>query len=112
MVAARGWSGASSKLVADAGLPRPEAQVVLSRSGQRLIRVDCFFAEAALVVEVLGYRWHRTELQMSRDAERANRLMLDGQRMLQFTYSTIAEHPERVMVDLSEALFGPVGLSA
>ncbi len=100
------------QLVADAGLPRPVAQVVLSRSGQRLIRVDCFFAEAALVVEVLGYRWHRTELQMSRDAERANRLMLDGQRMLQFTYSTIAEHPVRVMVDLSEALFGPAGLSA
>jgi very-short-patch-repair endonuclease len=85
--------------------------VVASRGGRSWLELR-FFADAGLVVEVLGYRWHRTELQMSRDAERANRLMLDGQRMLQFTHSTIAGHPERVMVDLYEALVGPVERSA
>jgi hypothetical protein len=79
--------------------------VVASRGGRSWLELR-LFADAGLVVEVLGYRWHRTELQMSRDAERANRWML------QFTHSTIAGHPERVMVDLYEALVGPVERSA
>ena len=92
------------ELVADAGLPRPETQVVLSRAGDRLVRVDCYFRDADLVVELLGYRWHRTELQMSIDARRANQLTLEGKRMLQFTYSQIAEHPLQSLKELKIAL--------
>jgi hypothetical protein len=92
------------ELVGSAGLPVPETQVVLSRRDQRLIRVDCFFRAQRLVVELLGYRWHRTRAQMASDAERANRLTLDGHRLLQFPYSVIAGSPERVVLDLSKGL--------
>jgi len=92
------------ELVAEAGLPKPETQVVMSRAGDRLIRVDCFFREADLVVEVLGYRWHRTELQMSADAKRANQLTLDGKRFLQFTYKQVVETPRHTIRDLRTAL--------
>ena len=86
------------------GIPAPATQVVLSRRGDRLVRVDCWFADARLVVELLGYRWHRTPLQMARDAERANQLTLDGHRMLQFPYSLVAEKPAQMMTDLCRAL--------
>lgn len=92
------------ELVAAAGLPQPETQVVLSRRRDALVRVDCFFRAHHLVVELLGYRWHRTQLQMARDAERANQLTLDGHRLLQFPYSVIAMHPEQMLATLREAL--------
>jgi very-short-patch-repair endonuclease len=95
------------ELVVEAGLPKPETQVVMSRAGDRLIRVDCYFRDADLVVEVLGYRWHRTELQMSIDARRANQLTLEGKRFLQFTYKQIAETPRQTMKVLRTALEQP-----
>jgi Transcriptional regulator, AbiEi antitoxin/Protein of unknown function (DUF559) len=92
------------EVVAGAGLPRPETQAELSRRRDRLIRVDCRFVGSNVVVELLGYRWHRTKDQMQRDAERANRLILDGFVVLQFTYSDVAERPEVVVEQLCEAL--------
>lgn len=78
--------------------------MVLGRRDQRLIRVDCFFRDHNLVVEVLGYRWHRTRAQLENDADRANRLILAGERLLQFPYSAIAGAPEQVIVDLRTGL--------
>jgi hypothetical protein len=72
-----------------AGLPRPLTQQVLGRRGDRLIRVDCHFPGTNLVVEVLGYRWHRTRLQMQVDSERINALQLGGKVVLQFTYDDV-----------------------
>ncbi len=91
------------ELIAAAGLPRPTTQAIIASTNDRLIRVDCRF-DSGLVVEVLGYRWHRTAAQMQRDAERMNRLMLDGHRVLQFTYAHVAEQPEFVTGTVAEAL--------
>ena len=66
------------RLLAAAGLPRPITQAVLARAGDRFVRVDCRFPGSAVVVELLGYRFHRTPLQMARDAERLNALVLAG----------------------------------
>jgi very-short-patch-repair endonuclease len=92
------------RLVAAAGLPRPEPQQVLGKRGTRLIRVDFRFPGTRLVVEVLGYRWHRTGAQMQVDAERLNRLLLDGYLVLQFTYSDLVERPREVVHRIVEAL--------
>jgi hypothetical protein len=93
------------ELVVQAGVPIPETQVVMTPGkSKRIMRVDCFFREHGLVVEVLGYRWHRTEIQMSADARRANALMLQGLRTMQFTYSMIATQPKTVIADLQQAL--------
>jgi very-short-patch-repair endonuclease len=92
------------RLVALAGLPRPEPQQVLGRRRDRLIRVDCHFPGTRLVVELLGYRFHRTPQQMLVDAERLNRLQLDGFVVLQFTYRQVVEEPDRVAAHVREAL--------
>ena len=92
------------ELSAAAGLPRPVTQAVLSRAKDRLVRVDCRYPGTPVVVELLGYRWHRTNEQMARDAERMNALILDGLRPLQFTYDQVTVEPEWVISQLRTAL--------
>ena len=92
------------EIVHAAGLPKPDTQVVLSRAKDRLVRVDCFYAEHRTVVELLGYRWHRSKLQMQGDTERMNRLMLEGLRVIQFTYDDVVERPDGVVGLLRQAL--------
>ncbi len=74
-------------------LPRPRTQQVLTKAGDRLVRVDCRFPGTRVVVELLGYRWHRTRAQMSRDTERLNALVLDGFLPIQFTYNQVTLDP-------------------
>jgi hypothetical protein len=81
------------ELLAEADLPTPRTEVVLTRAANRLVRVDCFFAGTRVVVELLGYRWHRIKEQLRRDTERLNQLLLDGFLAYQFTYDHIVEEP-------------------
>lgn len=92
------------ELIAAARLPRPTTQAVLGRRDGRLIRVDCRFPDTRLVVELLGYRYHRTELQMRNDADRVNRLQLDGFVVVQFTYQHVALDPGYVVSQTMEGL--------
>lgn len=93
------------ELVIAAGLPRPTTQEVLARTAdRRLVRVDCRFPGTPVVVELLGHRWHRTETQMTRDADRMNALMLEGLRALQFTYRQVTTAPRLVVATTRSAL--------
>jgi very-short-patch-repair endonuclease len=85
------------RLVADAGLPRPETQRVLGRAGNRTVRVDFRFAGTPVVVEVLGYEHHHTRAQLRRDAERLNELLARGLRPYQFAYEQVVGSPAEVM---------------
>ena len=69
-----------------------------------MIRVDFRFPGTRLVVEALGYRWHRTGAQMRIDSERVNRLAMDGYLVLQFTYDTVVDRPDYVTNSVLEAL--------
>ena len=91
------------RVIAPLGLPRPTTQAVLARRRDGLIRVDFRFDGTPLVVETLGYRWHRTTAQMNIDAERLNRLILDGYVPIQFTYQQVVGDPEWVKATLLEA---------
>lgn len=89
----------------DAGLPRPMVQRVVSASRGRLVRVDFAFPGTPVIVEVLGYRWHRGDRQqMSRDVERLNALVLDGFAPMQFTYDHVTAEPGWVAQQVREAL--------
>lgn len=92
------------RLLASAGLPLPTAQQVLSRERDRLIRVDCFWPGTDVVVELLGYRFHRTKRQMESDARRANALLRDGFRPYQFTYGQVVSDPQYVIRSTDAAL--------
>ena len=87
-----------------AGLPRPLTQQVLSRAKNRLIRVDCQYPRTRVVVELLGYRWHRTAEQLRRDVERMNALVLDGFLPLQFTTAQLIEEPNWIFDTIRTAL--------
>lgn len=91
-------------LLADAGLPRPTTQRVLTKAGDRLVRVDCYFPGTPVVVELLGYRFHASSAQLTRDAARLNALMLDGYAPYQFTYAQVTECPDEVLEITAEAL--------
>ena len=88
------------ELCAGAGLPTPRTQQVLSRARDRLVRVDCRFPGTPVVVELLGYRWHRTPEQLAHDTERMNALVLDGFRPMQFTYAHVTTGPDWVLDQL------------
>jgi Protein of unknown function (DUF559) len=92
------------ELAAEAGLPRPATQQTLAARGRHLVRVDCRFPDTPLVVELLGYRWHRSPADLARDAERTNTLALSGYLVLQFTYTQVTEQPAWVIAQVTEAL--------
>jgi hypothetical protein len=92
------------RLIAGAGLPRPVTQQVLSRAGDRLARVDCHFPHTNVVVELLGYRFHRTRAQMEVDAKRANALVRDGFRPFQFTYGQVVNEQGYVISTTAGAI--------
>ena len=92
------------RLLDDAGLPLPTMQQVLSRNGDRLIRVDCHFPGTRVVVELLGYRFHRSRSQMTSDAQRANSLLADGFQPFQFTYEHVVTQRDYVVETTTRAL--------
>lgn len=92
------------RLVAAAGLPVPLTQQVLTRAGDKLVRVDFRFTNTPVIVEVLGYRSHRSKAQLRRDADRMNALLADGLQPYQFSYEHIVETPESVAATTRSAL--------
>ncbi len=92
------------RLVAAAGLPTPVTQQVLARTGDRLVRVDVRFPGTPVVVELLGYQFHRTPTQLRRDAERMNALVAEGLRPYQFAYEQVVGSPGDVVAQTSAAL--------
>lgn len=92
------------RLIVAAGLPRPLTQQVLARAGDRMVRVDVRFPGTPVVVELLGYRYHRTPAQLRRDAERMNALVADGLRPYQFAYEQVVDAPSEVVAVTRSAL--------
>ncbi len=91
-------------VTAAAGLPRPETQQVLTRTGDKLVRVDFRYPGTKVVVEVLGYRFHRSTAQLARDTERMSALVLAGYVPLQFTYEQVVTSPLWVVETVRSAL--------
>ena len=92
------------RLLAADGMPLPAMQQVLGRRDGRVIRVDARFLGTPVVVELLGYRFHRTRHQTLVDAQRMNRLQLDGFHVMQFTYAEVVDGPAAVVATVREAL--------
>jgi hypothetical protein len=92
------------ELLAAAGLPRPATQEVVAKRTSKLIRVDCRFPGSPVVVELLGYEFHRSRLQLDIDSARLNQLLLDGFVPLQLTYTMVVADPAACLAAVRSAL--------
>ncbi|MGH9112649.1 MAG: DUF559 domain-containing protein [Acidimicrobiales bacterium] len=88
---------AAIRLIVNAALPVPRAQVKRRKAGGRIARVDLFWDDAKLVVELAGHGTHSTRRQRQSGAERAARLGLKGWRVVEFTYEDVVERPQYVV---------------
>lgn len=84
-------------LVRRAGLPKPASQ---RRFGKT--RVDFYWPELNLVVEVDSLRYHRTQLQQRADRERDHAHLLAGRTCRRFTYHQVAHDPDHAVAILTE----------
>jgi hypothetical protein len=98
------------RLLKQAGVPRPMTQQTLTRAGDRLVRVDCRFLGTNVVIELLGYQFHRSRQQMNRDATRLNALLADGYAPYQFTFDAVVNDPLTVVADTRRAIYRALSL--
>lgn len=107
----RGWHSFLERefltFLANEGYPRPDTQQVLARRGRTLVRVDFHFPGTTVMVEVLGYSFHRSRMQMQADAERLTQLQMEGFLVVQFTYSDVVTRAPRLRSDLRNVLGTP-----
>ena len=66
--------------------------------------VDAVWDRQGLVVEVDGYRFHRTRAKFERDRRKDAQLLLAGYRVLRITWRGLAGEPERTVALIAAAL--------
>lgn len=84
------------ELVREAGLPTPRKQVVFRADGRHVARVDFFFEEYDVVVEVSGQWGHASPAERTRDAQRRNELQDLGVRVFEYTFDDVTKRPDMV----------------
>lgn len=90
-------------LFAEHDVPVPRFEVQLGDE-EWIGRVDCFWDDALLVVELDGRRFHGGASSRDRDRRRDNRLMAMGLRVLRFTWDDLVERPGEVVALVLSAL--------
>ena len=91
------------RLLRTAHYPLPQRQFPVDLN-RRPGRVDFFYPEADLVIEVDGRRWHAGRQPETRDRRRDHALILDGKRVLRFTWEDVVHEPGYFLEVLGEAL--------
>ncbi len=99
------------RIIVEAGLPRPFVQRRIRRSGRFVARVDLAYDPGLIVIEALGYRYHATREQQTRDAARAAELQLLGWDVYQITYDQVVRRP-RWVADVVRAALARADLLA
>ncbi len=76
--------------------PLPRVQTVLTAEG-KVSRVDAYYDDARVVVEVAGHRTHSTRRARQADYERRLRLEAAGHAVAEFSYEDVTERPDYVV---------------
>jgi very-short-patch-repair endonuclease len=66
--------------------------------------VDAVWDRERIVVEVDGYRFHRTRAKFERDRRMDGRLLMAGYRVLRVTWRQLTHEPELVVAMIATAL--------
>ncbi|MGI8579869.1 MAG: DUF559 domain-containing protein [Solirubrobacteraceae bacterium] len=88
-------------LCEQAGVPRPRVNAPLGQ-----IEPDFLWPDGRLIVETDGYETHGTRPAFERDRERDRTLVVEGWRVVRFTWRQVTRRPDEV-VDTLRALLLP-----
>jgi len=83
------------------GLPAPQIEVVFGKHGE--YRLDFFWPEADLVVEVDGWSIHATPMARRRDFRKQNRIVIGNHWILRYDWVDVVEDPDRTAAEIREA---------
>ena len=90
------------ELIRAAGLPEPQCNVLVAGE-----LVDFYWPQQRLVVEVDGYRFHKTRRSFEDDRRKDVKLQLAGCRPVRITYRRIRYEPRALIADLARLLGSP-----
>ena len=88
--------------LAAGGLPAPARQVPLPGRGPVSGVVDGAYADAQMVIEADGRRWHTRMEAARRDRERDAQVVRAGWVPLRFVYEQVVSHPDEVCAIVRE----------
>ena len=91
-------------LVADAGLPAPQVNVLVYGE-----LVDCFWPDLPLVVEIDSFHFHRSRRSFEENRRRDANLATHRIPVVRFTDRRIDREPARVMRELAALVSPPAG---
>lgn len=74
----------------------------------RIGRVDFYFDQWSLVVEIYGYEVHSGRHAWQRDIDKENRFTLTGLRTLRFTWLQLTREAQQVAIQVAHILGHPV----
>jgi very-short-patch-repair endonuclease len=66
--------------------------------------IDNAFPDSMVAIEVDGLAFHSDPEKFQRDRKRQNYLILNGWRVLRFTWRDLTERPERVLTEIRQAI--------
>ncbi|HYD09571.1 MAG TPA: hypothetical protein VEA78_05660 [Acidimicrobiales bacterium] len=84
------------RAIVRAGLPMPVQQHRVVLRGKRR-RIDLAYPELKIAIELAGWRWHQGRQSFDDDKARANELVADGWRVLEFTSAHSAQELVRLV---------------
>jgi very-short-patch-repair endonuclease len=89
------------ELIRDHGLPEPRCNVLVDGE-----LVDAHWPEYNLIVEVDGWKYHRTQRAFEDDHAKTLRLQLAGRRVARFTARQVFRQPRYVAATVENLLSG------
>lgn len=86
-------------------LPLPVRQkVIKDDTGRFIARVDYWYASHRLAIEVHGWKYHSGKPSWERDIDRGNELVVQGERVLVFTWNSVTRRSNDVAAKIRQAL--------
>lgn len=97
------------RLLVARNLPLPTRQVTFEWTDEESGRVDCWYPDAQVIVELDGRRFHARLAAFERDRRRDQAALMEGIPTLRFTHHQITDEPEWVERVLRSVLAGRSG---
>lgn len=99
------WNRNVGTLLADAGLPEPAYEhEIVSASGDFVARVDLAYPRQRVAIELDSVRWHLNRQSFEADPRRKNSLLLEGWKVLTFTWADYVGDPTALVKTVRASL--------